>query len=441
MNLSEFYKNEYAQFAMYDNFRSISSYIDFKPSARKIIHTVRQLNINKHERVCDVASDTSKLTKYKHGNVSLEGVIVGLAQDFPCSNNINLLYPDGSFGTRTIPVPAASRYIHSCKTKILDKIIRKDDDFILIAQEAEGQRVEPKFFIPIIPTILVNGSEGIGNGYAQKILARNPNDIIHWISCYINSKKLPTLTPYYKGFNGRFVPTEDQNKWECWGKMEKGQYCSVVVTELPIEYTLKTWIATLNLLEERKVIKSYIDESNDNEFFTTIKVDRSFLDLPEEEQYMRLKLVKTYTENFTCMDEDNKIIEFDSAKSLLEEFITLRLKFYQKRRVYKIDELRTLKIYTEQKYNFIIDVINGNITIGNMNKKELESVLLEKKYVNRNDSYEYLIGMPMYSMTTDKVKELESELLTINLKIEQLENTTSEAMWLEELKELKGELQ
>lgn len=436
MLISEFYEKDFCQYAMYDNYRSISSYIDCKVSARKIIYTVKKLNINTHERVCDIASDVSKQTKYKHGNVSLEGVVVGLAQDFPCANNITILEADGSFGTRTIPVPAASRYIHSCKKPILDMIFPKEDDKVLIQQMAEETIIEPKFFVPVIPLLVINGSEGVGNGHAQKILARNPTEVITWIYNYLNKKPQIPLNPYHAGFTGSFVPTDQPNVWDMWGKMEKGQYCSIVVTDVPPVYTSASWIAKLDILEEKKIIKSYIDESNDNTFKTTIKVDRSFLELSVPEQYKTLGLIKSYTENYTCMDEENKIREFKSIEEIMEEYCDIRLEYYEKRRLNQLKDLRYELLLTEMKYDFIRAVIDGKILIAKKTKKELENELINLQFIQKNDTFDYLLNMPIHSMTTDKLEALFAELEKKQAEVEYLENITPHKMWIKELKEI-----
>ena len=123
MKLSEFFKHEYCDYASYDNYRKIGSCIDgLKPSSRKCIYSIIKRNITNPKKVSQLKSDAASDTQYLHGDTALEGVIVGLAQDFTGSNNIPLLQREGSFGTRLIPAAAAGRYIFTCKEKYLDLI-------------------------------------------------------------------------------------------------------------------------------------------------------------------------------------------------------------------------------------------------------------------------------------------------------------------------------
>ena len=199
IKITEFFDTDYCDYGSYDNYRKIASICDgLKPSARKCLYIVLKDNIKEPFKVQNLCARVSEKTNYIHGATSLYGVIVGLAQDFVGTNNIPLFQRKGNFGTRLIPEASADRYIFTCKEKYLDNIFNEEDNSNLISQIFEGDEIEPKFFIPIIPMLLVNGSLGLTTGFSQKILPRDPKELIKWIMCKLSGKKFTgKLLPYF----------------------------------------------------------------------------------------------------------------------------------------------------------------------------------------------------------------------------------------------------
>ena len=208
MRIDRFFSDEYTVFSAYDNYRKIASYIDgFKPSARKIFYTIR--NETKKVKIETLANKTAESTEYLHGAGSLMGVAVNMAQDFAGTNNIPILTREGQFGNRLTHSASAPRYIYSKLEDICHQIFDKKDDIILIQQELEGKKIEPRWYIPIIPMILINGSEGMGVGYAQKIFSRKVSDIIEAVEDILKGKEPKPILPSFNGFNGEIVKTGD----------------------------------------------------------------------------------------------------------------------------------------------------------------------------------------------------------------------------------------
>lgn len=99
--ISDFVNKELILFSMADNIRSIPSVADgLKPGQRKILFACFKRNLTKEIKVAQLSGYVSEKTAYHHGEVSLAQTIVGLAQTFVGSNNVNLLDPNGQFGTR-----------------------------------------------------------------------------------------------------------------------------------------------------------------------------------------------------------------------------------------------------------------------------------------------------------------------------------------------------
>jgi len=444
MKISDYYKDEYEQAALYTSFRTIASYIDgFKNGARKIVYTVDKFNITTNLKVSQLSSKVAETTEYLHGEGSLYSAIVGLAQNFPGSNNINILLPEGNFGNRFIPEASAGRYIYTKKSKYFDQVFMREDRDILISQDFEGKTIEPKFYIPIIPMILVNGSEGIGNGFAQKILPRDEKKIIEMILSYLKqNKKITSITPHMKGFHGKIEITNDNGDTKVLmsGKIDVVNSNTLRISEIPTIYDLQSYIKVLNKLEEDKIIKGYSDKSENDVYQFDIDVTREFAKTSQEELLKIFKLTKSFTENFTCIDENNAIVEFKNEKELLMSYIKVRLDYYSKRKKYILSDLLEQNTILENKIKFIEKINSGELVVSNKSKNEIEKQLVKLRIKKINNDYEYLLRLSIYSLTKEKIQELKEALSQNKKKIEELQLKNEKDLWTEDLEELKKHL-
>lgn len=437
--IEDFLMEDYSQTALYSSFRSIASYIDgLKPSSRKVIFTAKKRNIHKPVKVSRFAADVSSETEYLHGEGSLQSVIVNLAQNFVGSNNDNLLHPEGSFGTRFSPIAAAPRYIFTRKSESFDKYFNKDDDDILISQDFEGNEIEPRFFVPVIPLLFINGSEGIGTGFAQKILPRNIEEIRKYIDYRLNGKTSKmSLKPFYRGFNGKIYPGEGTLSWVLEGNVEIKNKTTLEVTELPIGYTLSSYIKVLNDLSEKKIIKDYEDLSENESFHFVISVTRDFTNNSEDRIYDILKLRKRVTENLTCVDENNSIIEFDSVEEILDSYIELRLNYYTKRKELLLSKYKKEKNLLDSKAHFIKSVIEESIIVSNRPKNNILDQIEANDYpfikVSDDNPYDYLLNLPIYSLSKERYEDLIRLAKEKSSQIEILEKKTEKELWKEDL--------
>lgn len=436
MRISDFYNKEYLQSALYQSFRSIGNYIDgLKPSSRKVIYTIDKNNIKSKLKSSQLCSKVAEETQYLHGEQSLAGVIVGMARDFVGSNNINILVPDGNFGSRFIPEPSASRYIYTYKSDEFENIFDSRDTATLEEQWFEGEKIEYKYYVPVIPLILVNGSEGIGNGFAQKILPRNIQEIKKEISNKLGNSKyvLKPLTPYFKGFKGTVTQNGEPHRWIVEGTFERIGKTKIRITEVPIGYDLKSYLQILDDLVEKKVIKDYDDNSNDDNFDFTCRVSVSFSALEDSDIMEQLRLKKTYSENYTCTNEQNAIVEFSSDAELLGAYIDIRLKHYTKRKKHLVQVIERKINVAENKVRFIKAIIEDSSLVANKKKKQVEDWLKKDEYDEIDASYDYLLRMPIYSLTEEKINELEKELSLLNKSLASTKSKTPKNMWLEDL--------
>lgn len=438
IDIEKFLDEEYSNSALYACFRSIASYIDgLKPSSRKVVYTTRKLNIHKDFKVSRFASSVASETEYLHGENSLQGVIVNLTQDFIGSNNIPILSPNGNFGTRFVPVPSAARYVYSKKSKDFDDIFNKHDDPILIEQEFEGSTIEPKFFVPVVPLLLINGSEGVGTGFAQKILPRDPKDLRRAISTLLSGRNVrQELVPYYEGFKGKIVAGDNPNSWEIFGTFKRKNTTTILIDELPIGYSLASYLKVLKELEDANVIRDFKDLSEDDNFLFEIKTTRAFNSQSDKKILKDLKLIKKVTENFTCIDENNKVVVFDNALDLLQAYFDIRLEYYGKRKEYLVAKTEEELSYLRSTELFIKEVVAGKIVVAKKSRVEIIKQLDSyDKIIKKEGSYQYLLRLPIYSLSREKIKELQEERKSKEEFLDYLTNMVESDLWREDLKE------
>ena len=199
---NKFINRELILFSMYDNQRSIPSVCDgLKPSERKILYGCFKKNLREEIKVAQLVGYISEHTAYKHGEQSLAGTIVAMAQNFVGSNNINLLMPNGQFGTRNKGGKdcASPRYIFTELNKVTRHLFNQNDSPLMDYIFEEGQKIEPNWYLPIIPMILVNGCEGIGTGWRSQLPCFNPHEIVKSLKSKLKGNEFLKLEPWYKG--------------------------------------------------------------------------------------------------------------------------------------------------------------------------------------------------------------------------------------------------
>lgn len=442
VKIEEFLNTRLSNYASYDNLRKIGSYIDgLKNASRKVLYTIHEKNIKDTEKVSRLASKCSEFSDYLHGD-GLWRVIVTLGQDFAGTNNIPLIQKFGAFGCRSNNEPGAPRYIHASGSKMFFSLFNYKDDDILIKQTFEGTDIEPRFYVPTIPIILVNGSEGVSSGFAQKILARNPKSIIKYIQNFLNKKatKKDWLNPFYNGFDGDIIRDpnfpDDPKKWLVNGKVEKVKSNVYRIKEIPFTYDLNSYLKVLDSLEESKTILSYSDMSDgDCKLEFEVKVPKDF---KHDDVLKTLKLQKPITENYTCIDENNKIRIFEDSEEIIKSFIDIKLKFIQKRKEFLEKSFQDELDILNSKILFITMVIDKKLKINNVPKEQvIEALSKVKKIVKVQDSYDYLLKMPIYSLTKEKVEDLKNQALSKSSELEELKKMSKEQIWLKDLEEIK----
>ena len=438
-SITQFLSDEYKEFAMYtiEN-RAIPSVIDgFKPSQRKVIHVSNQIWKSGNEKTLKVFQLAGKVASdafYHHGNSSLENAIITMAQRF--KNNAPLLEEDGQFGSLRSPQAGAPRYIG---TKLSDnfRLIYKDFD-LLVYKEEEGESIEPEYFLPIIPTVLINGSSGIAVGFASNILNRDIKELIDSCQKIILGKKVKEIPPSLNNFKGEFIQDiENNKKWFIRGVFERVNTTTVRITELPPSMTYEKYEDILDKLVDSKDITSYEDNCKDNIDYT-IKFSRSDLNNLDDEKLLKLlKLEETTTEIYTTLDESGKLKIFESTPEIIEYFINFRLEYYKKRKDFLLDKMnKELKVLSNRG-RFIKAILDGKLKINNVPKLDIIKGIEDLKLEKIDDSYDYLLRMPIYSLTKEIYEKLKQDFLLKKEEIKKMEETDTKDMYLTDLSDLK----
>ena len=465
----DFMTREMKHFSVYDNQRSIANGMDgLKISLRKILFAAFKKGGLKTEiKVAQFSGYVSEHSGYHHGEASLNAAIVGMAQNFVGSNNINLFEPNGQFGTRCQAGKdsASERYIFTQLNPITRLLFRSEDDAILEYLDDDGQLVEPTFYAPIVPLILINGTKGIGTGFSTDIMCHNPLQVIDYIRnvlAGVDQAERVRIEPYYRGFAGTItlVSTSGPSKYLIRGVHgvypEKKQ---VRVTELPVGFWTDDFKKYLETLIEAGTIKEYADMSTDTVVDFTITFpastdlnDAAFSSVVDYGCCTGLeKLLKLYstetTSNMHLFDSRDQLRKYSSVEEIANDYYETRLALYEKRKAHQLACLSSELGVLSNKARYIQEVLDGSIDLRRKRGDEVVSMLKEKGYQGQGqcqgdeekEQYKYLLKLPMDSVSDENVDRLVKERDHKKTQYETLNKTSPENLWLLDLDELRAE--
>ena len=458
VSYTDFVNKELIHFSKYDCERSIPNMMDgLKISLRKILYSAFKKNLTNELKVAQFSGYVSEQSGYHHGEASLNAAIVGMAQDYVGSNNINLLLPNGQFGTRLQggKDSASERYIFTQLNQITRYIYRKEDDAVLEYLEDDGFPVEPLFYVPIIPMILVNGGKGIGTGFSTDILSYSPAKLIDYLQAKLNNVPIGPgdvkFEPSYRGFTGS-CQALDEKRYIVKGKYTKLSDKKVRVTELPIGHwtdDFKQHIENLMEADKNKKNKAIVKDYNDMSTDTTVDIEITMNEpIDETVQGDNLynnfeKVMKLYasqsTNNMHLFTDEEKLTKFNTETEIIERYFPVRLKYYQKRKDYMIAALEKELRLLSNKTRYIQSNLQGEIDLRNMKKIDILNMMSELKYdtMDEDTDYKYLLKMPMDSVSEENVVRLLKDKTGKENELSIIQSTSIEKMWLNELDELK----
>jgi DNA gyrase/topoisomerase IV subunit A len=439
-SITNFLSNEYKGFAFYviEN-RALPSVIDgFKPTQRKIIHVCSQIwktGSEKPLKVFQLGGKVASDAFYHHGNMSLENAIVTMAQKF--KNNAALLEEVGQYGSLRSPQAGAPRYIGT-KLNNNFKLIYKDSD-LLEFKEEEGESIEPHYFLPIIPMVLINGSSGIAVGFAMNILNRDIKSVTESCINTLKGKGITEIKPSINEFGGEFIQdTENNKRWIIRGKFQRVNTSTVRITELPPSMTYEKYESILDKLCDDKVIVSYDNNCKDNIDYV-IKFTRAELEKITDEKIIKIfKLEEYSTEIFSTLDEFGKLKIFENTSDIIRYFVNFRLEYYHKRKEFMLNKMRhDLKVLSNRG-RFIKAILDEKLKVNNVSKPDIIKGIEEMNLEQIDGNYDYLLRMPIYSLTKELFEKLKADFTAKKEEIKVLEETDPKDMYLLDLNELKN---
>lgn len=432
-SVQDYFLNELTNYSCYSTLRMIASAIDgLKNSSRKIINTALDKKLNTETKVSIFDNMVQSYTQYLHGSCS--GVIQNMAASYTGSNNIPLLEGKGNFGSRFINEPAAPRYVYVKNKKYINDLFDIKD--VLISQNFEGSEIEPVFYVPSLPMLVLNGSmNGLASGFKQNILPRSLDSVIK----YIKGKKVD-LKPYIAGFKGTVELVEDTSsnntQWNFIGVVEVNKN-KAIITEIPpfIEYT--KYLEILDNLVETKKIKNYKDLSDQrNQEF---KFEVLFFDnISKEKAIDVLKLSKRETEIYNALDENNQVKTFKNIESIIDYYIDVRKRFLVKQKDFDLKVLENDLNINVQKLRFVKLIIDSELQIMKRSKKDIELDLESKGFIKFDGNYDYLLKLPIHSFTNETFEKLVQNAKEIKTKFETLKNLDTFKNYVESLDSIKN---
>lgn len=482
---TNFVNCELIHFSNADNIRSLPHVMDgLKPSQRKILFSCLKRNLREEIRVAQLAGYVSEHAAYHHGEASLNSTIIGMAQNFVGSNNLNLLKPVGQFGSRLMggKDAASPRYIHTYLDEIVSKIFRKEDAGLLKHIDDDGDIVEPEYYLPVVPLLAINGSVGIGTGYSTDVPPHKPDDIIcllrHRLEGSILTLADRPLDPWWFGFRGA-IHRHDEQTWITKGLYEfDDAKKTVTITELPAGTWTKDYKAFLDVLydaEDKKSkdakkeakkaetgsnrsskddvepcgLKGFDDLYNDVDVrFVLYFTEEGYEALQENKEKFekQFKLTSSWkTTNMTCFDADFNIVKYKTVGDILETFVEKRLPLYEARRVMMMENLEKQMRELDAKRRFLQALLDERLVLSRKSDEEIVAqlkaceipALSNLDLPDAYDSYDYVLRMRMDRVKQSAVTELDGQIAEKGAEIEHLEGETGSSMWLADLEEFR----
>ncbi|KAI0203791.1 DNA topoisomerase [Astrocystis sublimbata] len=476
VSYDDFINKELILFSMADNMRSIPSVVDgLKPGQRKVIYACFKRNLTKDKKVIELAGYVSEQTAYHHGEISLQQTIVGLAQNFVGSNNVNFLEPSGNFGSRLAggSDAASARYIHTRLSPFARRTFSQLDEPILEHHDDDGKKIEPKTYAPIIPTILVNGADGIGTGWSTNIPNYHPLEIIKNIKRRMgrldgsDEQPFEPMNPWFRGWKGTSEPSLEPNRYQFNGiayRDDKNPN-EVIVTELPIRMWTNDFKAKLeDVIKAEKgpsFIKDYKEFNDHNNVHFEIQMDEKHMAKALEEGLLeKFKLLKQVaTSNLVAFDTSGRIRKYEKVEDILEEFFVYRLDMYAKRKAHWLGVYHSDYRKLKNQARFIQEIIDTKLVVSRKKKAVIIDELRERKYeafvknleaktkseddeddgteeTNADDDsrgYDYLLSMPIWSFTQERLDRLKEQIEKKKDEHDQLEALSEKDLWCKDL--------
>lgn len=449
VSYDEFIHNEMIHFSTYDCARSIPNMVDgLKTSLRKILFCAFKRPLTSELKVAQFSGYVSEHSSYHHGEASLNAAIVAMAQNFVGSNNINLLMPNGQFGTRLQggDDSASERYIFTLLNNLARTIFPDVDDAVLNYLDDDGTIVEPEYYVPVIPFALVNGVSGIGTGFSCNIQPYNPLQLAEYLKRKLTGVATEDVefVPYYEGFKGT-VEKVDKNKFAIRGVYERVDDDKIRITELPVGAWTMPYITFLEGLVDggvdktgkkiAPVLKDFKSLSTEVAVDITVQFPKGVLATMTPDAIEKtLKLTTSVsTSNMHMFNAECKLHKYETPAEIIDEFYAVRMATYAKRKANQISVLEQKLVKLSNRAKYIMGNLNDTIDLRRKTNEAVVKLLEEKGFDRLDGDYKYLTKMPMDSVTRENVEAILNEKTDKEQELEDLKSTALEQMWMREL--------
>jgi DNA topoisomerase-2 len=469
VSYSEFVNKELILFSNADNERSIPSLVDgLKPGQRKVLFTCLKRNDKREVKVAQLAGSVAELSAYHHGEASLMSTIINLAQGFVGSNNVSLLQPLGQFGTRLCggKDAASPRYIFTMLSPLAKKIFISDDDHGLKFLSEDNLKIEPEWYCPVVPLVLLNGCDGIGTGYSTSVPNHDPREVVENLKRMMNGLEPLPMTPKYKNFTGTIahvLPT----KYSVYGNVARLSSTTLEITELPIRRWTQDYKESVlePMLHGTEKTEPYILDYKEYHTDTTVKfvvtlTEQKMVEAAETGFHKKFKLEGALSiNNMVLFDANGCLKRYGDSTEILKEFYLLRLDRYRQRKTWLEGKLQAESDKITQQARFVLEMYNGSIIFQKKSKSQMIGILKDHKYPgdpvsawklrvstdtneeqdedslsdDKSSDYNYLLGMPMWNMSLEKKNDLLRERDKKVQELETLRSKTPKDLWIEDL--------
>ena len=439
--LKDFLNGELKDYAIYKTMQQLPHFLDGLSQTQRKIIWVLSSHANQKIKIADIYSLIYNETKYLHGDLSAKNVANNLAA--PWNNNINLIESRANFGSRTNKSAAAARYASTKFAEISKFLFPNIDKNIRDKEYLEGTEIEPKYMSTVLPIALLNGFSGIAMGFSSSIIARDPVEVAKVLRDLLAGKRktIPkTIKPFTPYFKGKIEQGDNDKQFIFIGTIKKGKatkkYGTLIIDELPPRYQRESYIEFLNDLAEKGVIASWKDRCQKNDFYFEIKVSAEVYQKTEDELLNIFNLIQKQSENITFLNytkDKKEILEYDSVSEYLAAWIKEKIKTYVARKQFILDDLKYKIQVAENRARFIKMIINKELVIEKRKKSVIIADLEKHKFMKIEESYNYLLNMPLWNLTHEKINELNNTVKQLKAQYAEIEKKEPRQFWLDDL--------
>lgn len=341
------------------------------------------------------------------------------------------------------------------------------DDSLCIVKEEDNQVVEPLYYVPIIPMVLVNGAKGIGTGWSTDVPSFSVKDVIKCVKGMLKGEDVSHIRSMYNGFSGKV--TEERDGWVYSGVVRKRDSKTFDVKELPIRYSITKLRNRLNYLMELHEVSKMKNVKGKEAAMEALekrakKMKVNFTPIVEVVSYvdrgtsdvidMEVTFAKTMTikdvmdvlgltlsvknTNMVAFDVEYCIAKYESIAEMVREWWDVRYEMYVKRIEKLREEMKREMERLSNKARFVKENVEGKMDVKGKRKVVIVKELERNGYAklsgkDEEEGYDYLLSMKIWSLTKEKYDELMRKVKDAEERLDRMMRMTVEEMWMDEV--------